>query len=351
VSFETVSLQDLGEDGNYSVYVDTNDYAYEGYFIKRGDTLNNEDNRIPDSCDAAVAQRGTPLPVETASGGYTYKRLVAAPNDAYLIDDVVDAIMPYTATTVTTGPTDALDPHKYYGDLLDSLRAELGDKLLLPVHWGLPMGTTEVDVHVVVDRLAVDVEKANGGIVFNYPISIHFKNDPDKRGLFHESAALTTDEGYQLMAQWPGRQNSLRGWYQRWTHISTVNEDVTITVMDKVNSIPDRQGNLFKAVSKNGTNVLAESDVYADDQLPESQTVKLIVGDELALSFRRANDQDGAVVDPVRVYFKYEWDPTKPEPAFVFQSGTSQPAVVTAFEEVRDFFLATRAAEVLPPSM
>jgi hypothetical protein len=95
--------------------------------------------------------------------------------------------------------------------------------------------------------------------------------------------------------------------------------------------------------------VLVQSDVYGEqDQKQESQTVKLMIGDELALSLRRANNQDGAVVDPVRVYFKYEWDATKPEPAFDFQSGTSQPAVVTAFEEVRDFFLATRAAEGVP---
>ena len=211
--------------------------------------------------------------------GHSLGRLVAAPNDPYLIGDIIAGVAPYTGRTAFEGLVDALDVA--YEGLFTTIKAELppGTKLMV-VHWAMYSTEDVVDVALLCTWIAKDAGFADLTAVWNCPICLYYL--PSKRGIFKEPVAPS---GAMFKAFFPGRQSDLAGWYQRWISNAGIltldGEDLTVVAKNS-----ERDVGFFK---KRIYDDFAAGSTVLDKDIGESveDTVTLTVDrkKQIAMSF------------------------------------------------------------------
>ncbi len=221
-----------------------------------------------DDCRCHVDGDCTPLLPDDPAEGRLAKRLVCAPNDAYLIQDVIDGIVAYVTSTALHGATDALNPNTHYARLLRQTKTDLGDDQLIVLHTAFPgvdedtHEVNEADTDVLVHRIYTAAGVADGSGAYRFPLPMFFMDPSDRRGIFAETPSGETG---LLLSNWPNDQAILPGWYQRWVHQPPGGTTVGVVVeMWDNRDEGSNWGMLTKSVGGGGLPVPYEVDPYAD---------------------------------------------------------------------------------------
>lgn len=291
----------------------------------RGSGFDNYPTLSNDQCRCYSGAPCIPALPDDPIDGRMAARLVAAPNSAYLIQDVIDGVAPYHLSTELHGPEDALDPALHYGSLISHAKSALGSDRLMAFHSAF--GASVVDPDVLVDRLVVAAGTADAVGVYRFPLGMYFMDPSDRRGIFAESTPLS---GSHFMAHWPEGQATLPGWYQQWVHVPPGGApvDMRMEMSDSRNAGPVNEGNLFKRVDGGGLGGAVEVDVFSDGtgvtEVPGGGAfLTSTTTDPVSFGMR----SEGGVPVNTRVYFK-AFDPAAvaiPNAEFEFESGVTDP--------------------------
>ena len=291
---------------------------------------------------------GTPFLRDDPIKGRMARRLICAPNDSYLLEGVIDGILPYVTDTTVYGDYDALDPSGQYARLLSDTKAELGNALLIPIHTALPSGGV-VNPDVLLDRLRVAAEVSGAAGVYQFPLGMCFMDASDQRGIFAPyDPHIPIFNLDKLILQWLTDQGSLPGWFQEWVHKAppTGSVKMTVNISDSRDAGSGPEGMLLKTVRGGGLVTPYEVDPYMDDQL--TQTVPL----DGSLLSSRASDRVrirlksfGSVPNNTKVY-AVAHDPLGtpiPKSEFTFNSGVTDPNTLAIYHRLVDFFARVRS--------
>jgi hypothetical protein len=210
--------------------------------------------------------------------GHSLGRLVAAPNDRYLIGDIIAGVAPYTGRTAFEGPADAFDVA--YEGLFTTIKAELPRAAkLMVVHWAM---YTEgaVDVAIVCTWITKDAGIADYTALWSYPLSLYYL--PSKRGIFKEPVATG---GATFKAFFPGRQSGLAGWYQRWASnvgiLTLDGEDLTIVVKNTERDVGFFKKRIYDDFA--GGSTVLDKDI--GESVEDEVTVTVDKKKQIAMSF------------------------------------------------------------------
>lgn len=200
--------------------------------------------------------------------GRAARRLIAAPNEAYLIHQLVDGIVaPFFSTQTYPADTElacatstsgtyrpfAFDA-RVYAALLTAAKRQLGGAQLLALHLGadgVSDETPTLDLEVLEDQTETAAGIADCTGFWEAPLGVRFLEE--QLGAFADRSVTGSST---LHAYFPGRQTTLGGWYQRW--VSTPNltgRRLTITV----NSTTELSGMVRKIYA--GTTTYHEADL------------------------------------------------------------------------------------------
>ncbi len=177
--------------------------------------------------------------------GYARRRLLAASNDAYLINDIVDGIVaPFYATQTIpddigyicpgTFPPQVFRPYSYdsgvYRAMLESTKEQLGHAKLMALHLGVDQFENSLDLLNLEDQIEIAASVADYTGLWDMPLGVRFLSD--KIGIFSDrrndvGAAdfcyCPVDKSlpyygttWNFLGYWPGRQQGVPGWYVRW---------------------------------------------------------------------------------------------------------------------------------------
>jgi hypothetical protein len=283
--------------------------------------------------------------------GRMARRLISAPNDSFLIQDVIDGIVCYVTDTELHGATDALDPSEYYRRLLRVTNSALGttesgtDRLLISMHTAFPSATNLADSEVLVHRLRVAATAADAAGVYRFPLAMYFMDPADRRGIFDRPGDETT-----LLLQWPTNQELLPGWYQQYVHVPPGGTDVdmVVDVWDGRDVTDGDKGCLVKSVSGGGLGAY----YYAMDPFADGAfVVERIPADGSLLTSTTADpvilglSSTGGVSIYLRVTFDAfdELDKVIPITEWNFQSGVSDLHTIEIYDELTQFFERVRS--------
>jgi hypothetical protein len=272
--------------------------------------------------------------------GRMARRLICAPNDSYLLEGMIDGILPYVSDTVLYGDSDALDPSHQIDRLLSDTKAELGNALLIPMHTA--MTNVPINPNVLVHRLRVSAEATGAAGVYRFPLGMCFMDLPDRRGIF-----APYDPG-QLTLQWPTDQNPLPGWFQEWVHVPppTTTVEMTVDIHDSRNAVTGDQGNLLKTVKGGGLTSAYEVDPFTDDDgdgdpvdwvtIPPAGSLLSSVADPVRVGLRSS----GSVPVNTKVYaVAHDSSGTEiPATQWKFKSGVTDPNTLAIYHRLVDFF-------------
>ncbi|MBL8761824.1 MAG: hypothetical protein JNL50_11025 [Phycisphaerae bacterium] len=286
-------------------------------------TLNNND------CRCHVSGDCTPFLPDSAVQGRLATRLVCGPNDAYLIQDVIDGVVPYSTSTDLHGDADALDPKLHFARLLQAAKRDLGDDKLITMQTAFT--GVELDTDVMVNRVRVAAMIADGVGVYRFPLSMYFMNPSDRRGIFAESPTVA---GYK-MAQWPTDQAILPGWYQRWVHHPASGSPVDMVVdMSDGRTSSSNAGQFLKSVRGGGLAAPYEVDPFADgidiDTIPDHGYLTSTVVDPVILQLHTT----GGTSIYLQVFF-HATDSTKADVTdWTFESGVDDPHTIDVYDRL-----------------
>jgi hypothetical protein len=209
-------------------------------------TVQNSDYRSP-TCLA--------LPDDEVNGR-SARRLIATPNDAYLINDLVDGIVApffntqtYASTTTVacaqcasgSYPPFSFDPG-VYSDLVRAAKQQFSGGTLMVLHLGADgEGGPPLDLDVLELQTGIAAGIADYTGFWEMPLGVRFLKD--QLGVFAEPQPTSgdyfafdgdgdgTNELYRFEAYFPGNQDNLNGWYQAWvSNTNLAGRRLTITV-------------------------------------------------------------------------------------------------------------------------
>jgi hypothetical protein len=280
--------------------------AWFDLWDKGGEHLGNDD------CRCWVNESCYPYLPDNETEGRLAKRLVCAPNTEYLIEDVIDGIVPYQSDTDHHGLTDALDPALHFDRLLTATKKDLGSDRLICLQTAFATGK-EFDLSMMERRIFTAARLADGSGVYLFPLAMYFMDPSDRRGVFapctaHWDVPIGSSSGGSaaFMTEWPTDQGLLPGWYQRWVHnpgTGTVN--VKVEMWDANGAVSGDAGVLLKSVRGGGMTDPFEVDPFTDDTsseyVPSATTfLSSVASDPVILEFHSS----GAVPIYTQVYFR-----------------------------------------------
>jgi len=310
-----------------------------------GEGLGNDD------CRCWVNESCYPYLPENETEGRLARRLVCAPNTEYLIEDVIDGIVVYQADTDTHGATDALDPNLHFARLVKATKKDLGDDRLICMQTALTDGK-EFNLEMMARRIFIAAQEADCSGVYRFPLALYFMDPSDRRGVFAQSAVVTSEKGSlsgmsaDFMAQWPTDQALLPGWYQRWVHASTTEAvEVKIEMWDDKDPASGDSDVLLKSVSGGGMKEAYGVDPFVDgmdsEYIPSDKTflassasapviLQFHCAGDLPIYTRayfRATDSSGGSISTA------DW---------TFESGIDDSHTIDVYNKLRDLFAIIR---------
>ncbi|MBI2339288.1 MAG: hypothetical protein HYU99_02820 [Deltaproteobacteria bacterium] len=220
-----------------------------------------------------------------------------------------------------------------YADLVAKTKSALGDRDLITVNYGMMWGTA-ISNPVLDAQIRANALVADGIVVWNFPLP--FYQLGTQGGIFQQYAS--DNPSFNLMSFFPGNQQGLEGWYQKWTTKERLSGAVTVKVKDDRTS--DYSTDYFvKTLYSPDTGTIYYQDAIGGNEGTETVTINL--GSTPVLLALKVDETDGVGNFPTKIWFHVTNSSGAPlvSTDFDFVSGTTNNNIVQTYNTLKDAFL------------